>query len=202
MRLAIAAALKETDGAVAVVCGAWHVPALREKATPADKALVAGLPKVKVIATWIPWSETRLAAASGYGAGVISPGWYAHVWQHQDSSRPPAVSGSTGIATAFTARWQARVAGLLREQGQMPSTASVIEASRLAITLAALRDFALPGLEEMREATLATLCDGEPARWQVIEDQLVIGRAIGEIDDAVPQMPLAADLARWQKRLS
>src|SRR5262249_33508610 len=28
MRLAIAQALKETDGPVAVICGAWHVPAL------------------------------------------------------------------------------------------------------------------------------------------------------------------------------
>ncbi|HEX7923088.1 MAG TPA: DUF5682 family protein, partial [Bradyrhizobium sp.] len=31
MRLEIARAAKETDGAVAVVCGAWHVPALQQK---------------------------------------------------------------------------------------------------------------------------------------------------------------------------
>ena len=36
MRLAIAAALKETDGAVAVVTGAWHVPALRRKVAAGD----------------------------------------------------------------------------------------------------------------------------------------------------------------------
>src|SRR5262249_1439724 len=31
--------------------------------------------------------------------------------------------------------------------------------------------------------------------------KLVIGGAVGEIDEGVPQMPLQADLARWQKKL-
>src|SRR5262249_39783919 len=53
----------------------------------------------------------------------------------------------------------------------------------------------------MREASLATLCEGETAPFRLIEQQLVIGQGVGEIDDAVPQMPLAADLARWQRRL-
>jgi hypothetical protein len=53
----------------------------------------------------------------------------------------------------------------------------------------------------MREASLATLCQGEIAPWHIIETELVIGGAVGEIDVAVPQMPLQADLARWQKKL-
>ena len=74
MRLAIAAALKETDAAVAVVCGAWHIPALRKKVALADdRARLKGLPKTKVVATWVPWTDTRLASGSGYGAGVESP---------------------------------------------------------------------------------------------------------------------------------
>ncbi|WP_257170196.1 DUF5682 family protein [Bradyrhizobium sp. SRS-191] len=197
MRLEIAAALGAQDGPVAVVCGAWHVPALRKKvALKDDRALLKGLPQVKVTATWVPWTETRLAASSGYGAGVISPGWYAHLWhglEHKDAA--------TLDAAGFTTRWQARVAELLRRNGRPASTASVIEASRLAITLAALRDVALPGLAEMREASLATLCEGETARFRLIEQQLIIGQRVGEIDDSVPQMPLAADLARWQRKL-
>jgi hypothetical protein len=77
----------------------------------------------------------------------------------------------------------------------------VIEAARLAETLASLRDLALPGLDEMREASLATLCLGESAPWRLIETELVIGGAVGEIADDVPQMPLQADLTRWQKKL-
>ena len=197
MRLAIASTLGETDKPIAVVCGAWHVPALRRKvAAGEDRALLRGLPKIKVTATWVPWTDTRLAA-SGYGAGVLSPGWYAHLWN--ELARHD--SGGDLSPRVFTARWQTRVAALLRASGRQASTASAIEAARLAETLASLRDLALPGLDEMREASLATLCLGETAPWRLIEAELVIGRTVGEIADDVPQMPLQADLTRWQKRL-
>jgi hypothetical protein len=201
MRLAIAEATAEIEGPLAVVCGAWHVPALRRKVVAKhDRALLKGLPEVKVAATWVPWTETRLAASSGYGAGVVSPGWYAHLWQGlQLGKAEPAAAQLT--VRVFTTRWQAKVAGLLRNNGRPASTASVIEASRLAISLASLRDLALPGLEEMREASLATLCEGEAAPFRLIEQQLVAGRRVGQIDEGVPQMPLAADLARWQRKL-
>ncbi len=128
-----------------------------------DRKLLKELPKIKVDATWIPWTDTRLAAASGYGAGVKSPGWYAHLWNEIDSR------AKTGLdARNFTGRWQSRVAGLLRTNGRQASTASVIDATRLAEALASLRDLALPGLDEMREASLATLCAGENAAWQLV----------------------------------
>ncbi len=94
--------LLAADGVVAVVCGAWHVPALEQPwpAVAADNALLRGLPKVKVGLSWVPWSHRRLAAASGYGAGVSSPGWYAHVFAHP---------GDHGRA-----RWFVQAARLLR----------------------------------------------------------------------------------------
>jgi hypothetical protein len=196
MRLAIASALAQTDGPIAVVCGAWHVPALRRKVSASeDRAILKGLPKIKVIATWVPWTDTRLARASGYGAGVVSPGWYTHVWRELERG------GADLNPRKFTARWQARVAGLLRSRGRATSTASVIEAARLAESLASLRDLAMPGLEEMRQASLATLCHGEAVPLRLIETELIIGGAVGEIPHDVPQMPLQADLTRWQKKL-
>ena len=195
MRLEIGRCLEETAGTVAVVTGAWHVPALRGPSkAKEDRALLKGLPKTKATATWVPWTDGRLAAASGYRAGIVSPGWYRHVWTEFGRPGPADVTGAA-------ARWQARVAGLLRGEGQIAATASVIEAVRLAETLAALRGFALPGLAEMRDASLATLCHGEPTALALIERRLVVGESVGEIDEAVPQMPLAADLARWQKRV-
>jgi len=122
-----------------------------------------------------------------------------------DGARPPSFGVAEGggdlSPRVFTARWQTRVAGLLRTSGRQASTASVIEAARLAETLASLRDLALPGLDEMREASLATLCLGESAPWRLIETELVIGGAVGEIAADVPQMPLQADLTRWQRKL-
>ncbi|WP_119302778.1 DUF5682 family protein [Dongia deserti] len=188
MRLEIAKAAKETEGAIAVVCGAWHVPALRAKvSTTADRALLKGAPRQKIMATWAPWTSPRLAFASGYGAGVAAPGWCAHLW----------VAPRHEIAT----RWLARIAGALRDEGHLVSTASVIEAERLAVSIAALRGRPAPGFEELREAAIACLCFGESLVWQTIAQHLLIGGEVGRIPDNVPLAPLLEDLQREQKRV-
>jgi uncharacterized protein DUF5682 len=194
MRLSIRQRLKEIDGPVAAVVGAWHVSALREPSSlAADKALVKDLAREKVEVTWVPWTNTRLSAHSGYGAGVISPGWYSHLWDLY------ARNQSTGPAE-FAAQWQAKTAALLRQEGYPASTASAIEAARLGLSLAALRERPIPGLEEMRDAALAALCQGEKVPLRLIERKLYVGEQVGEIDPSVPQMPLARDLALWQKK--
>jgi len=153
MRIEIAKAAKETDGAIAIVCGAWHAPALPQKiSASADRALLKGAPKEKIVATWAPWTSARLAFASGYGAGVAAPGWCAHLW-----NKPRAE-----IVTS----WLARIAAALRGEGHLVSTASLIEAERLAIGLAAMRDRPMPGFEELREAAIACLCFGETLVWE------------------------------------
>lgn len=188
MRLEIAKAAKETEGAIAVVCGAWHVPALQAKASAtADRALLKGAPKQKVAATWAPWTSPRLAFASGYGAGVVAPGWCQHLW---DAPREGAVT-----------RWLARIAAALREQDQLVSTASLIEAERLASALAALRGRPAPGFEELRDAAISCLCFGEPLVWHTISQRLLIGNDVGAIPDNVPLAPLLEDLQREQKRV-
>ena len=48
---------REGHRAIAVVCGAWHAPALAVEAWPAGqgrRGAVEGLPKTKVAATWVP----------------------------------------------------------------------------------------------------------------------------------------------------
>ena len=50
MRLEIAKALSDASGPVAMICGAWHVPALRRKVPLSeDRAVLKGLPKPKTI---------------------------------------------------------------------------------------------------------------------------------------------------------
>lgn len=194
MRIHIRQALKEFSGPVAVIVGAWHTSALRTPQSAAsDKALVKDLLKEKVESTWIPWTDSRLGAASGYGAGVISPGWYSHLWNlyaHKQEITPEE----------FSARWQAKTAALLRKEGYATSTAAAIEGARLSLSLAALRGHPIPGLEEMREGALATLCYGDQTPLRIIERKLYVGERVGEIDPEVPQMPLARDLALWQKK--
>lgn len=194
MRGHIREALKQHEGEVAVVVGAWHIGGLRAETTIAeDRAILKDLPKIKVEATWAPWSDGRLSYASGYGAGIISPGWYRHLWSLYSSNRHEGPE-------AFAAIWQARTAALLREEGFDASTASAIEAARLALGLASMRGLGVPGLAEMQDAALSSLCHGDHVKLSMIERKLYIGGRIGEIDETVPQMPLAKDFELWCRK--
>lgn len=188
MRKVLRATIKEGFERIAVVVGAWHVPALTEPLPPAshDARRLRKLPRVKVDATLVPWTNRRLAASSGYGAGVTSPGWYAHLF---------ATDGDP------VAPWFARVAGLLRDEGLLASPDQAIAATLLAGTLAALRGRPQPGLEECTEAALATLCGGSRVALGTVTDRLVIGTAIGQVPASTPAVPLVADVRATQRRL-
>jgi Family of unknown function (DUF5682) len=183
MRQQIRAALKRGRERVAVVCGAWHAPMLRWPLPPAaaDVRTLRGMPRRKIILTWVPWTHQRLASVTGYGAGVTSPGWYHHLWVAPD--RP-------------IVRWLTRVAQALRTRDLPVSSAHVIEAVRLAETLASLRGRPLAGLTEVTEATRAVLCDGDELAVRYITDHLVVGQALGSVNEGVPTVPLEADLVR------
>ncbi|MFK0170264.1 DUF5682 family protein [Streptomyces sp. NPDC090306] len=187
MRLRIRSAAREFGERVAVVCGAWHVPALRRKApVAADRALLKGLPKVRADMTWVPWTNRRLSRAGGYGAGIDSPGWYAHLFDAPD--RP-------------VERWLTKVAGLLREEDRLVSPAHVIEAVRLAGTLAVMRGRPLAGLSETTDAVRAVMCEGSDVPLALVHDRLVVGDVLGEVPESAPAVPLQRDLTRLQRRL-
>ncbi|NLS28490.1 hypothetical protein S2M10_35000 [Sphingomonas sp. S2M10] len=187
MRIEIARAAKQSDGPVAVVCGAWHVPALAAKTSlSADREVLKARPRTKMKATWAPWTAPRLARSSGYGAGVVAPGWCAHLWDTRHVGDRDTI-------------WLARIARVMRERGHFVSTASVIEAQRLGHALAAMRDRPHPGFEELREAAIACLCNGERAIWDDIAAELLIGSTVGVIPAGTPLAPLLEDLQRQQK---
>ena len=145
-----------------------------------------GLPKVKVECTWIPWTYNRLSYYSGYGAGIESPGWYEHIWHY------PKDDGT---------RWMSKVAQLFRKHGMDTSVAHVIEAVRLAETLASLRGLTKAGLEELNEATLSVLCNGEDVLLQLIHNELIVSNKIGEVPTDIPKPPLQVDIEKLQKSL-
>lgn len=189
MRLEIADASKKATGPIAVICGAWHVPALKKKAKISeDRALLRGLSKTKIKATWAPWTLARLAFATGYGAGVAAPQWYQHIWTH-------------GIGPEADALWVAEMAKVLRKDGDVVSTASLIETVRLTRSLAAIRGRPAPGFEEMRDAAVSTLMMGETLPWKLIETQLLLGKVVGRIPSNLPLAPLLDDLQTQQKKL-
>ena len=178
---------EKTYQRIAVVCGAWHVPALAAQvAAKDDNALLKGLAKVKVDCTWIPWTNSRLSFASGYGAGLAAPGWYAHLWAHPDDD---------GV------RWIGRAAALLRDKGHDISAAHVIETVRLASASAALRGQSQSRLADHLEALTAIVGMGDDTVLRLIEREWLIGDAIGSVPAATPQLPLIADVQAQRKKL-
>lgn len=187
MRKTIRQAEKEMYTEIAVVCGAWHAPALTHMPkAKEDNELLKGLPKVKTAVSWVPWTYNRLSYTSGYGAGINSPGWYEHLWHY------PTDDGT---------RWMARVARLFREEQKDISVAHVMEVVRLANALASLRRLPRVGLEELNEATLSVLCNGEDILIKLIEKALIVSDKIGDVPIDVPRPPLQTDIEKLQKKL-
>ncbi|MDJ0437403.1 DUF5682 family protein [Rhodococcus qingshengii] len=188
MRQVLRKTLKDGAERVAVVCGAWHAPALVGALGPAapDARILKGMSKVKTSLTWVPWTHSRLASASGYGAGITSPGWYHHLFTANDKT---------------ITRWLTKVARVLRDEDLPISSAHVIEAVRLADTLAAMRSRPLAGLSEVTEATRSVMCDGNDVLLDLITRRLVVGEALGAVPEETPTVPLEADLRARSKTL-
>ena len=195
MRRLLRAAMREGHAHIAVVCGAYHAPALVPAHFPpasADNKVLAGLPRAKVAVTWVPWTSDRLRLETGYGAGVAAPGWYQHLFAHWT-----APDSTADVATT----WLVRVAQTLRREKLDASTASVVEASRMANALAAVRGRPSPGLAELDDAAQAVLCDGSALPLALVHRELAVGHGLGSVPESAPTVPLAADLAATQRRL-
>lgn len=196
MRKQIRLAKKDGFEKIAVVCGAWHVPALSKPVKiKDDNALLKGLPKIKLTATWIPWSYGRISYRSGYGAGVTAPGWYHHLWQYFKHADRAESLPNPVIA------WLTIAARMLREQGYDVAPSSVIDAVRLAETLAAIRNSPKPSLEDMNETIQTLYCFGQSSPMVLLNKTLMIGERLGQVPDNLPKAPLQQDLDKQAKRL-
>ncbi len=186
MRQCLRAANKEFQR-VAVVCGAWHAPALSQMpAAKDDTALLKGLPKQKVEATFIPWTHGRLSFSTGYGAGVESPGWYHHIFTNREN---PVLT------------WLVKVAQLLRAEDLDASSAQVIDTLRLVEAVSSMRELAHPSLDELNDAIITVLCSGNNIPLGLIRKKLIVGETLGQVPENTPGTPLERDLTKLQSKL-
>ena len=114
----------------------------------------------------MPWTYGLLARESGYGAGVDSPAWYDQLFDVAEEPVP---------------RWLARAARLLRAEGLDASAAQVVDATRLAVALAGIRNRPLAGLDELLDATRAVLCFGSELPLKIVREELVVGHRLGAV---------------------
>ena len=153
---------------IAVVIGGAHAAALL--AGEVDLALDALVTdEVPTAVTLIPYSFTRLAAQVGYGAGNRAPRYY----QRAHDRGCDYTRATLEILVEFTEH--------LRVRGFAASLADTIEAYRLAVALTGLRGKHAPGLDELRDATIATLCRGERAHVDGFLWPAVIGKTVGKV---------------------
>lgn len=180
--------IRETAAAgfqnMAVVCGAWHVPALEPwqqiKATK-DNALLRGRKKIKTETAWVPWTYERLAFESGYGAGILSPAWYELLFD---------------LPAEAISHWMVRAARLLRGEDIDVSGAHAIEAVHLAEALAALRGRPVAGVEDMQAAALSVYVQGNEQVFELVRRRLVIGEVVGAVPATLSAIPLQRDFEK------
>jgi hypothetical protein len=153
---------------IAVVIGAAHAAALA--AGDVEPALEATLRKaVPASVTVIPYSFPRLAQQLGYGAGNRAP----HFYQRAHDAGCDFNRATLEALITFTEH--------LRLRGFAASLADTIEAYRLAVMLAGMRSKAGPGLDELREAAVATLCRGDASHVDAFLWSTVIGKNVGRV---------------------
>jgi len=177
---------------IAVVTGAYHMPALEsDECVALTDDELAKLPRKESRLTLMPYSYLRLTARMGYGAGNRAPAYYERLWH--------AVCGSDldGLAGEYLSA----VASALRQAGGANSSAEVIEAVRLARTLAVLHEGTAPALADLRDAATTCLGRGEFANIAQAIARVEIGTAIGSLPEGVARTSIQDDFYRELKRL-
>jgi hypothetical protein len=138
--------------------------------------------------TVIPYSFPRLAAQLGYGAGNRAPQYYQLAHDAGCDFRYATLHALLGFSAE------------LRSRGFSASLADAIEAYRLARALAALRDKPEPGLDEVREACIATLCQGDAAPVDAFLWRGVLGYRVGKVAERIGKNSLQEEFWREVNR--
>ncbi|TCM96363.1 hypothetical protein EV294_105230 [Paenibacillus sp. BK033] len=176
---------------IVVVSGAHHTSALNLELPAMTDAEIKKLPRVPSKMTLMPYSFYKLSSHSGYGAGNQAPAYYSLLWQCMKQ----------GKMKELPALYLSSVAKQMREQGTWRSTASVIEAVRMADALAFMHDGVLPTWKDLRDAATVLFGFGEFSSVAEALARVDIGTVIGSLPEGVSQTPVQDDLNRELKRL-
>ena len=193
MRRVIAQAGKEgfSPDKIAVVTGAFHVEGLLLGGKPMTEKELKKLPSLEVNKTLMPYSYFRLSERAGYGAGNRAPAYYELLWDGLCREMPDY----TGR------RYLAALAAYQREHGNMVSSAEIIEAVRLAGSLAELHGAHLPALRDLRDAAITCMGHGSFSEIALAVADTEIGTKIGSLPEGVSQTSIQSDFYRQLKEL-
>ena len=172
------------------VCGAYHVDGLKNN-SPMTDAELKKLPKADSAATLMPYSYYRLSTRSGYGAGNKAPAYFHLLWDAMNEE---------GLQSAAST-YLVKLAAAHRKAGNIVSSAEVIEAVRLALTLSQMRGSRYPCLQDLKDAAITTMGHGNLSELAVAFADTEIGKTIGYLPEGVTRTSVQEDFYRQIKKL-
>ncbi|MCI9360190.1 MAG: hypothetical protein HFG65_04370 [Hungatella sp.] len=177
---------------IVVITGAFHVEGILGRETFEDEISEwKRLPRLETKKTLMPYSYYRLSERSGYGAGNRAPAYYELLWKGLCLGKPDYASG----------RYLTSLAVFQRKHGNMASSAQVIEAMRLARSLAELRGYEIPALKDLRDAAVTCMGHGNFSEIVVAAADTEIGTTIGSLPQGVSQTSIQTDFYRKLEEL-
>ncbi len=149
------------------------------------------LPRLETKKTLMPYSYYRLSERSGYGAGNRAPAYYELLWKGLCLGKPDYAAS----------RYLTSLEVFQRKHGNMASSAQVIEAMRLARSLAELRGYEIPALKDLRDAAVTCMGHGNFSEIVLAAADTEIGTTIGSLPQGVSQTSIQTDFYRKLEEL-
>ncbi len=176
---------------VVAVVGAFHAPVLTDEYRAMTDAELASLRRRSSKLTLMPYSYFKLSSQSGYGAGNRAPAYFELFWDMLNA----------GGLEDLPLRYLSEVVRHMRGAGTPRSTAEVIEAVRLARTLAALHDGSAPTLADLHDAAITLVGGGEISTVAEAFSHVDVGTAIGALPQGVSRTSIQEDFDRLMHQL-
>jgi hypothetical protein len=193
MRREIGRAFAEGFGIddIVVVAGAYHVQGLTGDEPPLSDREMKSVPKTRAKIALMPYSYLKLSSRTGYGAGNKAPYYFERMWNMMQENR----------LEQLPAVYLSQVAHEQRKAGHNASPASVIEAVRLAESLASIRSGSLPVLRDLHDAAVTCFGGGELSAVAISLNMVDTGTAIGYVPENMGQTPIQENMNRELQRL-
>ena len=175
---------------IAMVVGAFHIEGIEKGNFLSDEEFNL-LKKVETKKTLMPYSYYKLSTYSNYGAGNKAPGYYELLWK--GLNKEDIYYGVYGYLS--------RLADFQRTSGNMVSSAQIIEAVQLAISLANIHNSKIPTLKDMQDAAITCMAQGSHSEIILAMANTEVGKKIGKIPQDSIQTSIQSDFYSILKEL-
>ena len=176
---------------IAMIVGAFHVEGIESGNFILTEKEVKQLPKMETKKTLMPYSYYKLSTYSNYGAGNKAPGYYEFLWK----------GFNKGDIFYPTFIYLSKIAEYQRKTGNMVSSAQIIEAVQLAISLANIHDSKIPTLKDIQDAAITCMAHGSYAELVMAMANVEVGKKIGKIPQEAIQTSIQSDFYNLLKEL-